>query len=48
MSPANSVKKGLAKTSKSGIVPPIAPHRTALFPRFFPSTAYPTADPRTN
>ena len=39
--------KGPIKTSKSGIVPPIAPNSNALFPIFFPSTASPQAAPNT-
>lgn len=36
-----------AKTSKSGIVPAIAPYNMALFPTFLPKTASPTAAPNT-
>ena len=42
-----SSKKNFASTSRSGIVPAIAPQMTALFPTFFPRTASPAAAPRT-
>ena len=39
--------KYLIKTSKSGIVPAIAPHNTALLPIFLPKTSSPTEAPKT-
>ena len=39
--------KQLARTSKSGMVPPMAPYNKALFPTFFPKVTSPTAAPRT-
>ena len=39
--------KYLSNTSKSGIVPAIAPQRIALLPTFLPKTASPTDAPRT-
>lgn len=35
------------KTSRSGMVPAIAPYNKALLPAFFPKTASPTAAPNT-
>jgi len=39
--------KNEANTSKSGIVPAIAPYNIALLPIFLPKTASPTAAPKT-
>ena len=39
--------KNLEITSKSGIVPAIAPYNKALFPTLLPNTAWPTAAPNT-